>query len=301
MGLLSTHADHDVLFSEREGLAAVVGEQLSTAHAAGGTVIVIATPAHRDAFTAEMAARGVDVDGAVAARSLVLLDAADTLSRLTPEGVLQQQAFDEVIGGLVRGAAARGRVQAFGEMVGLLWEAGRAMEAIELERFWGSLVSETSIALLCAYPSALVDDHELAAEFARVCRLHSVVVSEIPFERTWALPDDVEAAAQARRLVANALRARGLGDAELDTARVVVAELVANALLHGQPPFSLSVSIEAGNAILEVRDGGDVLPDRAIPADDDGCHGLEIVRTLSRWGADKLSDGKRVWAAIDRR
>ncbi len=301
MGSLSTHADHDVLFSERDGLAGVVGEQLSTAHAAGATVIVIATPGHRDAFTAEMAARGVDVDAAVADGSLVLLDAAGTLARLTPDGVLQHHAFDEVVGGLVRGAVLRGPVQAFGEMVGLLWEAGRAMEAIELERFWESLVAETSIALLCAYPSSLVDDHELAAEFARVCKLHSVVLSEIPFTRTWALPDDVQAAAQARRLTANALRARGVADVELDTARVVVAELVANALVHGQPPFSLSISIEAGNVMLAVRDGGDVLPDRAVPADDDAGHGLDLVRTLSRWGAEKLPDGKQVWAVIDRR
>lgn len=295
----TTRCAHGVLFSEQAALVGVVGEQLSAAHAAGAAVIVIATPAHREAFAAEMTRLGVDVAAATEDGSLLLLDAADTLDRLTPGGALQRRFFDEVIGGLVREALVRGPVQAFGEMVGLLWEDGRVAEAIELERFWEKLVEETSLSLLCAYPSVLVDEHEQAAELARVCDLHTVVLSEVPFERTWELPTDARAAARARKLVINALRAHGWAEDDLADARVVVAELVANVLQHGRPPFSLRVSIEGDKALLAMRDSAGPSGRQLQSFDAHAGRGLHLVETLSRWGVEEEPDGTVVWAALD--
>ncbi|MFD7136204.1 ATP-binding protein [Streptomyces sp. NPDC059894] len=95
----------------------------------------------------------------------------------------------------------------------------------------------------------------------------------------------------------------------LDPARLVVAELAANAALHGRVPgrsFRLTLSVTASGTLrVEVGDSrGDQVPSRApaaagVPAE--SGYGLLLVEELAdRWG---VRPGpvpyKTVWAEID--
>ena len=56
-----------------------MGEFVGDALVAGDPAVVIATPAHREAFAARLSALGFDVPAARASRQLTMLDARETL------------------------------------------------------------------------------------------------------------------------------------------------------------------------------------------------------------------------------
>ncbi|MFI8091957.1 ATP-binding protein [Streptomyces sp. NPDC086080] len=110
----------------------------------------------------------------------------------------------------------------------------------------------------------------------------------------------------ARLLVAHQLTEWGHphGTEAHDTVVLVVAELVANAVLHGRVPgrdFALSLSYDAGRGAvrIEVTDTHPALPTRKAPdSDEDGGRGLVLVDALAvTWGVcDRHGPGKTVWA-----
>ncbi|MEU0834501.1 ATP-binding protein [Streptomyces sp. NPDC005969] len=89
-----------------------------------------------------------------------------------------------------------------------------------------------------------------------------------------------------------------------DSVTLVVAELAANAVLHGRVPgrdFALLLACddEQGVIRIEVSDTHPAQPVRTVPAaDDDHGRGLVLVDTLAaRWGVcDRIGPGKTVWA-----
>jgi anti-sigma regulatory factor (Ser/Thr protein kinase) len=91
-----------------------------------------------------------------------------------------------------------------------------------------------------------------------------------------------------------------------DTVVLVVAELAANAVLHGRVPgrdFALSLFHDESRGVvrIEVADTHPALPTRKAPAptpDEDGGRGLLLVDALTTdWGVrDRLGPGKTVWA-----
>ncbi|WP_437085873.1 ATP-binding protein [Streptomyces sp. enrichment culture] len=106
----------------------------------------------------------------------------------------------------------------------------------------------------------------------------------------------------ARLLAAEKLTEWGL---PLDPARLVVAELAANAVLHGRVPgrsFRLGLSVgEDGVLRIEVVDArGDLSPGPAA-ADGESGYGLLLVGELAdRWGVEVGPvPCKTVWAEID--
>ncbi|MEU9360039.1 ATP-binding protein [Streptomyces sp. NPDC048301] len=84
----------------------------------------------------------------------------------------------------------------------------------------------------------------------------------------------------------------------------VVAELAANAVLHGRVPgrdFGLIIACDDGRRVITVE-VSDTHPDRPVssrsdPLDDQG-RGLVLVEALAaRWGVrDRVGPGKTVWA-----
>ena len=101
--------------------------------------------------------------------------------------------------------------------------------------------------------------------------------------------------------------------AALPDARVVVSELVTNALRHGldaagapvpcapRPLIGLRLLRHPGGLRCEVTDPSDIMPARLVPAGDaDFGRGLCLVAALSRqWGATPLpAGGKCVWADL---
>jgi serine/threonine-protein kinase RsbW len=110
------------------------------------------------------------------------------------------------------------------------------------------------------------------------------------------------AATQARTDVTERLAAR-LGAGVLEDVRLLVTELITNALRHGKltagDRVSVKASVEDGVVRIEVRDpgnNGDVAPRE--PGQRGGGYGLYLVERLAkRWGVDRR-DGTVVWCEL---
>jgi anti-sigma regulatory factor (Ser/Thr protein kinase) len=116
---------------------------------------------------------------------------------------------------------------------------------------------------------------------------------------TWLLPSDETAAGVARRHLEGTLA--HLPAETVETARLLVSELVTNAIAHGSGLVSLSVDYDGTRLWVEVRDESTQHPEpRDAPLLSEGGRGLHIVDALSaEWGASPSGRGKSVWFWID--
>ncbi len=87
----------------------------------------------------------------------------------------------------------------------------------------------------------------------------------------------------------------------LDTALLVVSELVANAVRHGRPPVTLAVTLDEGRVLLEVGDQDSGVPTVRDPGWESlGGRGLLLVDAMAAsWGVRPHGVGKVVWAELD--
>ncbi|MGH9008944.1 MAG: MEDS domain-containing protein [Acidimicrobiia bacterium] len=312
---------HVVQFYDHDHeLAAGVGPYLAETIRAGGVAIVIATEAHRQAFTAWLAATNVnpelteaglglltEADLTPPGAALIMLDAREAADSLLIDGRLAPHRFDKLIGDLVREAVAGGRpVRAYGEIVALLWADGHVSAALELEELWNRLGREVNFSLYCAYPRSWVEAEVDA--FHQVCRQHSAVVAPPVALQPQQTLSFVEATfrwsgrspGQARRFVTGTLAAWGCGDL-VDDAALIVTELATNAILHARTGFTVVLTRRPEGTIrVAVRDTSQIRPQprRAGPLEGSG-RGLGLVEALSTaWGPELLSDGKVVWAEL---
>ena len=170
--------DHLVeLYDSDADLAASVRAFLAPAVDGGDTALVVATAAHRAAFAAAFAAAGHDLGRAEAAGRYVALDAAEVLAGFMVDGMPDPARFRAVVGPRLAAEAAAGRrVRIYGEMVALLWAAGRVGAAVALEDLWNALAAGHEFALLCAYPSSVAAQRPVRAEFELMCAQHTRVV-----------------------------------------------------------------------------------------------------------------------------
>ena len=295
---------HVVQFYETDAeLIAGAGGYLADGAHAGAVAIVIATEAHRKAFEGCLRDTGVDVAAGLDEGTVVSLDAAATLAQFTRDGCVDRDAFFDVIGSLVRAAAATGRpVCAYGEMVALLWDAGNVIAAIELETLWNELATEVPFSLYCAYRSESVAGHEHADALQQVCHLHSAAVSVPPLETTWRFAAELTAPAEARHLLTGRLRLAGYDGDLLADARLVISELAANAVVHAHSPFSVTLLSRNATLRILVHDESQVVPTvQEASSTMLSGRGMQLVAALaSRWGVDLTSDGKVVWAELGR-
>ena len=115
------------------------------------------------------------------------------------------------------------------------------------------------------------------------------------------VPGTARGPAAARHFVGAALCAWGLHGLEAD-ARLVVSELVSNAVQHAPSPVRVEVRLwrEAGRVRICVADQAPAMP-ILCRRDDRAAYGrgLHIVAALaSAWGAGYTSSGKTVWAEL---
>lgn len=111
------------------------------------------------------------------------------------------------------------------------------------------------------------------------------------------LPPEPASVRAARAFVADALAGTPADDCA-DDARLLVSELVTNALLHARSPLEVVVRLADGLVRVEVRDEVDHLPAVMTgPEPTMAGRGLLIVQELSDgWGAEPLgAGGKTVW------
>jgi anti-sigma regulatory factor (Ser/Thr protein kinase) len=109
---------------------------------------------------------------------------------------------------------------------------------------------------------------------------------------TVTLPRDHGAPGRARALLRE--HADGLDRARLDTAVLLISELVTNAVLHGRGQIRLSIDIHDGDARITVSDDGGGKPAVRPHPGPEGGWGLRLVGELaSRWG---VREGRtQVW------
>lgn len=112
------------------------------------------------------------------------------------------------------------------------------------------------------------------------------------------LPCDSRSPSLSRRVVDSALRAAGLVDL-IETALLLVTELVTNAYIHAGTDVQLDVTTTGQALTVEVIDGSAAgLPrvGHAPPPDSEGGRGLLLLDALaSEWGTRHFATGKAVW------
>ncbi len=103
----------------------------------------------------------------------------------------------------------------------------------------------------------------------------------------------------ARRFVSDALCSWGMS-ALVDSARLVVSELVTNAVLHAQSDVLVQVLLDGGKVRLEVSDESSDTPARRhYGTDATTGRGLGLVAAASTsWGTTVGEIGKTVWAEL---
>jgi len=295
--------DHLVQFyAAGDPLATNVRSFLAVPLLRGEAAIVVATPEHRAAFAAELAAAGLDVPALQAAGRYLEMDAAATLATFMTDDGPDEGRFRDVVGAAVLDAVRRfGAVHAYGEMVGLLAEDRRLVDALELEALWSRLMGEQSFRLLCGYPHETFTGDSADAEMAAVHAAHDDEAATTRLSSALDLPLGPQAAALARQATVGVLRAWGLGDDEwYDDARLVVAELVGNAVRHASSRIALSLDAAGDRVTVSVTDGSAQVP---LPRTDDDLaedgRGFLIIDALAEcWGVERHPQGKRVWVRL---
>ena len=108
---------------------------------------------------------------------------------------------------------------------------------------------------------------------------------------------DLESTTAARRFAERTMADWSVDGARFETARLLVSELVANAVTHAVTDVTLQLDLSPERLRVEVRDGADGEPRARRPHHDDPTgRGLMIVEALAdRWGVEPTPPGKTVW------
>jgi anti-sigma regulatory factor (Ser/Thr protein kinase) len=300
---------HVVQFYERdEELVDTISAYLYQGLCAGEVAIVVATAPHIAAFEAALRALGVDVDAHIARATLLRLDVARVLSDVMGSEGPDVDAFDDVIGSLVRQAAASGRrVRGYGELVAQLWDAGQVNSAFHIESLWNGLGLRVPFTVFCAYPTRFVEGtdhrHELDDAWPRDSAVaddngpaaigHFDIAPEHTFENNALAPR------AARRFVVDTLQQWGRAEL-IDDASLVISELATNAVLHARSRFTVALALADGGVRIAVNDASRALPVLQVSsAMAPSGRGVALVEMLAdQWGSELTPDGKSVWAVL---
>jgi signal transduction histidine kinase len=171
------NASHAVQFYENEeSLAQLIADFIADGFVVNESVIVIATPTHRQQVISLLHQRGIAIDEAMVAGRAIVLDAEETLATFMDGRSPSWERFHRTIIGAfdaVTGGDPTRRVRAYGEMVDVLWRAGNADGAIQLEEMWNRIAQERTFTLLCAY--VMASFHQDSTGLRRVCLTHDHV------------------------------------------------------------------------------------------------------------------------------
>lgn len=163
-----------------------------------------------------------------------------------------------------------------------------------LQAFVGALTDPSSpLEDVCDHVLNTLDTHhgedDIALLMARVQGLPSESVGD------WTLPREPRSVGRAREYARGQLLSWDL-EPLVDTAELLVSELVTNALRYGEGEIRLRLLLDR-TLVCEVWDAGLVQPRRRRARDtDEGGRGLQLVGLLSAaWGSRRTPRGKTVW------
>ncbi|WP_089098987.1 SpoIIE family protein phosphatase [Streptomyces hyaluromycini] len=163
-----------------------------------------------------------------------------------------------------------------------------------LQAFVGALTDPSQpLEDVCDHVLSTLDTHhgedDIALLMARVQGLPAESVGD------WTLPREPRSVGRAREYARGQLVTWGL-EPLVDTAELLVSELVTNALRYGEGEIRLRLLLDR-TLVCEVWDSGLVQPRRRRARDtDEGGRGLQLVGLLSAaWGSRRTPRGKTVW------
>lgn len=163
-----------------------------------------------------------------------------------------------------------------------------------LQAFVGALTDPSSpLEDVCDHVLNTLDSHhgedDIALLMARVQGLPTESVGD------WTLPREPRSVGRAREYARGQLLSWDL-ESLVDTAELLVSELVTNALRYGEGEIRLRLLLDR-TLVCEVWDSGLVQPRRRRARDtDEGGRGLQLVGLLSAaWGSRRTPHGKTVW------
>ena len=111
---------------------------------------------------------------------------------------------------------------------------------------------------------------------------------------SYSLPNSLRSPALARMLVRQALE--NCPPERVETAELLVSELVTNAVRHAETGVVLNISVVPTIRIAVDDSSCDHLSARLAAVDKDTGRGLAIVEALAAaWGCESAPQGKRVW------
>jgi hypothetical protein len=156
-------------------LGEAITDFLADGVVAAQPTIVIATCARCDLIVNALRARRFDLAMLLETRTLLLLDADETLGQFMVNDRLDAAHFKEVVG-LMLGRVARPEddpiVRVYAELVDVLWRGGSLDAALRLEVLWNELMQSYSFSLMCG--CALTDFLRHPAQ-DQVCACHTHV------------------------------------------------------------------------------------------------------------------------------
>jgi len=186
--------DHFVQFYDADDhLANSVAEYFVHGLRAGEACLMVATRAHRDTITEKIRSFEPDFQQYVNEGNFVVLDAVETLSKFIVRSRPDREAFDTIVGQLVRDLGRRApRVRIFGEMVAVLVDEDNSRGAVELENLWNELGRRADFLLFCAYASAAFRKAGAAVSAAAICSSHSHVIPSEAYTSLSSAPDRLQ-------------------------------------------------------------------------------------------------------------
>jgi hypothetical protein len=169
---------HAVRFYDNEAaLCRIVAGFLREGLAVGQPALVIATAEHGRGILAQLRAREIDVNALQDSHDLVVMDAAEAIAAFMVDGTPNADRFAATAAEIFT-RIRRGRegiaIRAYGEMVDLLWKAGRDVAAIQVEMLWNKLARSHEFSLLCGYS---MGSFYKDAGVADVCRQHTHIIA----------------------------------------------------------------------------------------------------------------------------
>jgi anti-sigma regulatory factor (Ser/Thr protein kinase) len=126
-------------------------------------------------------------------------------------------------------------------------------------------------------------------------RERPIVVADGPAAVGHALPQSRQSCSLARAIVRDELA--GLAPDTVETAEMLVTELVANGVLHARSMLVLHLTVAGDRVWAGVEDLSFDYPDPQEPSPDaENGRGLLVLGELaSSWGWDRTPTGKLVW------
>ena len=262
-------------YSDDQYLASQAASSLLRDGLGDDCLLIVATPAHREALASALTAAGADMPALQAAGRAIFADARAALDQVMIAGRPDRARFVETFSQIVRQllGSSGATVRAYGEMAELLRRDGRHDAAHQLEAFANEICAMLPVTVLCGYSLDTLEDDKTGAHLLRICHSHDRVAPAERYEPAIDLRHAVNAAIQIARpaidaagqkLTMSVVEDPVIVGGDLRWLTQVVSGLVDNASKYtgrgGHIAVEVETDSERGEAWVAVSDTGIGMP-----------------------------------------